>query len=239
MEPRAGTLLGGRVVHAQPAQGFRSGLEPVLLAASIPARAGDAVLEAGSGAGAGLLCLAARVPGINGEGWERDPELAALAAANAAASGLAGLRFVAGDILAVSGPPRFAHAFANPPYHRADGTASPNPARAVAKVAEDGLFAAWTMAMTRVLRPRGTLTVSVPAAVVPACLAAFAAAKCGSICLLPLWPREGRDAKLVLLRARREGRGPFRVLPGLQLHDARGLTARAEEVLRHAQALDF
>ncbi|HJS85951.1 MAG TPA: SAM-dependent methyltransferase, partial [Acetobacteraceae bacterium] len=61
MDVTGGTLLGGRVRYAQPAEGFRSGIEPVLLAAAVPARPGECVLEGGSGAGAGLLCLAARI----------------------------------------------------------------------------------------------------------------------------------------------------------------------------------
>jgi tRNA1Val (adenine37-N6)-methyltransferase len=47
-----GHLLGGRIRYRQPDTGFRSGLEPVLLAASVPARPGEHVLEAGTGAGA-------------------------------------------------------------------------------------------------------------------------------------------------------------------------------------------
>jgi len=63
-----GHLLGGSVQYAQPRHGFRSGIEPVLLAASVPAKAGDRVLEGGSGAGAALLCVAARVAGVDGVG---------------------------------------------------------------------------------------------------------------------------------------------------------------------------
>src|SRR5277367_7136876 len=82
MELTEGHLLGGRVRYAQPRDGFRSGIEPVLLAAAVPARAGERVLEVGSGAGAALLCLAARVSGVVGLGLERDAALAALAADN-------------------------------------------------------------------------------------------------------------------------------------------------------------
>ena len=64
LEITEGTLLGGRVRYAQLGAGFRSGIEPVLLAATIPARCGQVVIEGGSGVGAGLLCLHARVPGI-------------------------------------------------------------------------------------------------------------------------------------------------------------------------------
>ncbi len=90
METTDGYLLGGRVRYAQPKAGFRSGIEPVLLAAAIPARPGEHVLEAGTGAGAGLLCLAARVPGLTGVGIERDPGLTAIAAANGVANGFSG-----------------------------------------------------------------------------------------------------------------------------------------------------
>ena len=82
-----GYLLGGRVRYAQPRQGFRSGIEPVLLAAAVPARAGERVLEGGTGAGAALLCLAARVPGVHGVGIERDGTLVSLARRNASANG--------------------------------------------------------------------------------------------------------------------------------------------------------
>ena len=70
MDVTEGHLLGGRVRYAQPRVGYRTGIEPVLLAAAVAARAGERVLEAGCGAGAGLLCLAARVPGITGLGVE-------------------------------------------------------------------------------------------------------------------------------------------------------------------------
>ena len=49
------SLLGGRVPYVQPTHGHRSGIEPVLLAASIPARAGHMVLEGGAGAGAATV----------------------------------------------------------------------------------------------------------------------------------------------------------------------------------------
>ena len=40
METTEGHLLGGRVRYAQPRAGFRSGIEPVLLASFVPARPG-------------------------------------------------------------------------------------------------------------------------------------------------------------------------------------------------------
>ena len=121
-----GHLLDGRVRYAQPRRGFRSGIEPVLLAAAIPARPGSRVLEGGSGAGAALLCLAARVPGVHGLGIEQDPALVALARQNAAANGWPDLRFMAADIASLPALDAFDHACANPPYHSDAGTPSPD-----------------------------------------------------------------------------------------------------------------
>ncbi len=232
------TLLGGRVRHAQPASGFRSGIEPVLLAAAIPARPGETVLEAGSGAGAGLLCLAGRVPGIVGLGIERDAALVAIATANAAANGFDGLRFRAGDVLAGPIGGGFHHAFANPPYHLDSGTASPDARRRVAKGAEQGLLAAWCGALAAALRPRGTLTLILPAARFAQATAGLHAAGCGGLTLFPLWPRAGVPAKLVLLAGRRDSRSPDRVATGLALHAADGgFTAAAAAILRDGAAL--
>ncbi len=53
-------FLDGRLKILQPAKGYRSGLDSVLLGAAVPARAGERVLEAGAGVGVARLCLPAR-----------------------------------------------------------------------------------------------------------------------------------------------------------------------------------
>lgn len=238
METTDGHLLDGRVRYAQPKAGFRSGIEPVLLAAAVPARPGEHVLEAGTGAGAGLLCLAARVPGLTGVGIERDPRLSAIAAANAVANGFSGLVFLTCAIDAIPPIGSFDHAFANPPYHSASGSPPLGLERRQAKHAEAGVFTDWACALAARLRHHGTLTLVAPAASLPACMQAFAEASCGSGTLLPLWPMLGRDAKLVLLQAKKSGRGGFRVRSGLTLHkEGGGYTPDAEDVLRRGQRL--
>lgn len=237
-ETTDGSLLNGAVRYAQPRTGFRSGIEPVLLAAAVPARSGQSVLEAGSGAGAALLCLARRVPEIAGVGVERDPALVTIAAGNAAANGWPGVRFLAADIADRLDIGLFDHACANPPYHADGGTASPDPGREAARRAGPALFAAWAVAMGRRLRHGGTLTWIASAGALPACMTAFAAAGCPPTALLPLWPREGQPAKLVLLRGVKGSRARLRLLPGLVLHDAAGgFTPSAQAILRDGQKL--
>ncbi len=232
-----GSLLDGRVVYRQPKTGHRSGIEPVLLAASIPARTGAKVLEGGSGAGAALLCLATRVPGIQGLGIECDP--AALACAEANAQHLAGVRFHLADLIQTTWSERFDHAMANPPWHP-PGTASPDLERELARRATESVFAEWARALAAPLRHRGSLTFVLPAAALSAGLAAMTAAGCGSPSLFPLWPRAGQAAKRMLLRTIKNGRGPGRILPGLVLHEADGrFTGAAQAILRDGQRLDL
>jgi tRNA1Val (adenine37-N6)-methyltransferase len=225
-----GYLLAGKVRYHQPTTGFRSGIEPVLLAASVPARGGQRVLEAGTGAGAALLCLAHRVPAILATGVEVDAAVSAVATQNARQSD--GIEIVTGDVLAAPLPALFDHAIANPPYHPPDGSPSPDGGRERAKRGSDALTQAWIARMSGLLRRRGTLTLIVPAWLVPSCLGAMSASGSPCSALFPLWPKVGRSAKLVLLRGIKDGRGPMRVLPGLVLHQEDGsFTHEARAVL--------
>jgi tRNA1Val (adenine37-N6)-methyltransferase len=233
-----GHLLGGRVLYRQPDTGFRSGIEPVLLAASIPARTGDHVLEAGSGSGAALLCLATRVAGVRLTGVEVQPAIADVAIANARANGFADIAIITNRIETASLPQFFDHAMANPPYHQPDGSISPDHARDTAKRGSDPQITAWIARLSGVLRRRGTLTLIVPAAMIPVCLAAMAESRCPCISIFPLWPKPGRPAKLVLLRGIKDARTPLQVIAGMVLHGSDGtFSAAAQAVLADAAAL--
>lgn len=127
----ADSLLGGKVVFYQPAEGYRAAIDPVLLAAAVPARAGEHVLDLGAGAGAAALCLARRVPECRVTGLEIDPALVSIARTNAAENGFGErLEFVAGNVAA---PPRelrpgsFDAVMLNPPYRAENSGTPPRP----------------------------------------------------------------------------------------------------------------
>ncbi len=239
MDLAEGALLAGRVRYWQNREGYRTGIEPVLLAAACPARPGERVLELGTGAGAALLCLAARVPGVHGVGVELDPTMAALARRNLAANGWDDIIVTEADAAGFTADAPFDHAISNPPWHDSASTPSPVPGRRRAKQARGGLLAAWCDAAARALRPGATLTLVLPAALVGNAFEALAGAGLAAPALFPLWPREGRSARLILLQARRGARGAACVLPGAVLHEGPGWSAWADRVLRDGAAISM
>lgn len=237
-------LLGGRIKLLQPVEGYRIAIDPVLLAAAVPAVAGDTVLDVGCGVGAAALCLAARVPGCRITGIEMQRELVRLAGENAARNGVADrVAIMAGDIR--NPPPRlepgsFAHVMANPPYMEA-ATASPSPlpSKAAATVEGAADLAAWARFALAMVRPRGSITFIHRADRLEHLLAQFAG-RAGGIVVLPLWPGAGKLAKRVIVHARKDMAAPTRLLPGLVLHETDGrYTAEADAVLRDAKALSL
>ncbi len=212
-------FLGGRLQIWQPRKGYRAGIDPVLLAAAVNAEPGQSVLDLGCGAGVAVLALARRVAGLDAAGLELQPDYAALARRNAAENGLP-LEVIPGDLQAMPTGLRgrsFDHVIANPPYYdRNHGTTSGDASRETA-LGERLPLAAWIDAATRRLAPRGYLHVIQRADRLPRLLAACDG-RLGGLRLLPLAPRAGRPAELVILRARKGARGAFGMLAPVVLH---------------------
>jgi tRNA1(Val) A37 N6-methylase TrmN6 len=81
-------FLGGALQIRQPIDGYRAATDPVFLAASVLAKAGDTVLELGCGAGVASLCLAWRLPQARVTGLELQSDYAELARMNAQNAGI-------------------------------------------------------------------------------------------------------------------------------------------------------
>ncbi len=237
-------LLGGRIRLRQPASGYRVAIDPIFLAASVPAEPHQSVLDVGCGAGAAMLCLAARVPHTRLVGLEMQRELVRLAGDNAILNALeARVSVMIGDLL--HPPPRlspgaFDHVMANPPFNE-PGRASPaaQPGKAASTVEGDADLAAWVRFSLAMVRPKGTVTFIHRADRIDALLAEIAG-RAGEIVVYPLWPGEDRAASRILVRARKQVAAPARLAPGLVLHRSDGRpTERAESVLREGRGLDL
>jgi tRNA1(Val) A37 N6-methylase TrmN6 len=240
----ADSLLGGKVMFYQPAEGYRAAIDPVLLAAGVPASAGDLVLDLGAGAGAASLCLARRVPECRVSGLEIDPALVSIARTNAAENGFGEwLEFFAGNVAAPPyelRPGSFDAVMLNPPYRPEDsGTPSPFATKQRANEEGEADLGVWLRVALEMVKPKGSIVVVHRADRLDE-IVAHLAGKAGEIAILPLWPKAGKPAKRLVLRARKGIRTGAMVLPGLVLHQDSGkYTEAAEAVLRDGAALDF
>lgn len=235
-------FLGGRLHLRQPARGFRAGIDSVLLAASVPAKRGDRILELGAGAGVAALCLAARVEGVHIEGIERERSLVVLARENAAANDLAvRVRFHEGD---ATRPPAkseaFDHVMMNPPYNDpAKGTPAPHRGKRKALAECDAALTAWIAHARDALKPGGRLTLVFRAdrasLLWPLLRDGF-----GATAMLPLFPDRQRPARRILVAAAKGGTFDLHFAASLTLHAAASkYTPEADALLRGAASLDW
>jgi tRNA1(Val) A37 N6-methylase TrmN6 len=236
-------ILGGRIRLRQPKHGYRAAIDPVFLAASVPAVRGDRVLDLGTGVGAASLCLALREPGCRVSGIEINRDLVRLAADNIALNDMGSrVDVMVGDLIRPPSrlvPGSFHHVMANPPYaEEGQGTPPPDPGKARANVEGEATLVHWMRMALMMLRPRGTVTFIHRADRLDAILAELYG-KAGGIVVYPLWPdRTSRPAKRVLVRAAKGSQTPFRLAAGLVLHESGGgYSQAADQVLRDGAPL--
>lgn len=236
-------FLGGLVNLWQPRKGYRAGVDPVLLAASIPAVSGQRVLELGCGVGAAILCLGARVQGLSLTGVERETVYANLALRNGAGA----LEVVQADIATLPLTLRqrqFDHVLANPPYWRRGASVAADDPMREAALGEQTSLALWVKVAAKRLAPKGLMHVIHRAERLPDLLAALPH-DMGSIEVLPIAARVGRGAERIILRARKSGRADFRLHGPLILHrgevhaDGDQYTLSVHKALRTGAALPF
>lgn len=238
-------VLGGRLVLRQPLRGHRFGHDAILLAAAVPAHAGEQAIELGAGVGAAGLAMARRVDGLGVTLVEIDPVLTALAQENAVRNGLAPrARTICLDVAASAAafaavglvPESADRVLMNPPFNPPLNP-SPDRGRRMARIASHGTLTVWLRAAARLLRPSGTVALIWRADGLGDVLAALAA-DFGAITILPIHPKPGMPAIRVLARAAKGHGGSLSLLPGLVLADADGRpSAAAEAVLRDGAIL--
>ncbi|MBI1360888.1 MAG: SAM-dependent methyltransferase [Alphaproteobacteria bacterium] len=235
-------FLSGTVTVVQPAQGYRAGLDAVLLAAAIEAGAGERIAEAGTGAGAALLCAARRLADVRLAGFERDAAMIPLVREGIALNGFAdraGVEIADVSNRNAAAENAYDQSFANPPYFEPGSVRAPSPGRQSAYLAEAPLKD-WVLFLHYITRPGGRITLIHRAAAL-ADLLELLNSRTGEIEVLPVRPAPGAAAHRVLVRGRKGlRRGPVRLYDGLVLHETVGgpSTPRAASVLAGG-ALDW
>ena len=238
-------FLGGKLRVKQPKKGYRAGIDPVLLAASVNAHTGDNILDLGCGVGVASLCLSYRISGLNTYGVEIQSDYAALASENGKLNSI-DLNVINADIAKLPGPLRqmqFDHVIANPPYF--DGLASTssfNQGRDISRILNTPLVD-WVSIMAQRLKQKGwahlIYRVDQFDTLFPLLISRF-----GSFVLTPIVPRAEREAELMIIHMRKSGKAAFRLESPLCLHkglnhieDASDYTEKVEDILRGRGAL--
>jgi tRNA1(Val) A37 N6-methylase TrmN6 len=226
-------FLGGRLTVAQPANGFRAGLDSVLLGASIGQSAGP-LLDLGAGVGTAALVALADHESTDATLVESDPAMIALAAENLAHNGFAArARVLELDVTAPGRTrsaagleaDRYAAVIANPPFFEA-GTA-PAATRAAARHMTAEALDSWVKTAATHAAPGGEIIFIHVAERLAALLQSFTA-RFGAITVLPLTPRDGEPAHRILIRGIKGSRAPLTLLASRALHTPAGRQFRPE-----------
>lgn len=236
-------FLGGRITLIQPQKGYRAGTDAVLLAAAVPAGAGQTALELGCGTGAAALCLATRVKGVKITGVEAQDRYARLARQSAQHNGLpievvtARIEELPSDVTARN----FDHVFANPPYFSLDAVTPPVAHdKSIAHSHEAYALAEWITVGKRRLNPGGTLTLIHRTEALTELLMALANGF-GDVEVIPISSRPARAATRVILRARKGRKGPLSLHAPLVMHaggDGNAFSQLAREILETGRAIN-
>jgi tRNA1(Val) A37 N6-methylase TrmN6 len=237
-------ILGNKILIKQPKQGYRAGIDPIILAAAMQPNKGDTVLDIGTGVATAALCLATRINDIKITGIEQQRNLVRFATDNVRFNNFHDrIEIISGDLM--SPPPRlsggtFAHVMANPPYFEHEKTRpSPYESKAISNQEGSATLEQWLRFCLLMIKPKGTITFIYRAERIDELMSYFYN-KLGDIKIMPLWPCYQKSAKLVLIKGVKGSYGKCELLRGLSLHQPNGYyTNEAEEILRNAKALNW
>jgi tRNA1(Val) A37 N6-methylase TrmN6 len=266
METTLNGILNHRVMLEQPKHDFRVAVDTVLLAAAVPAQAGDRVLDLGCGVGGAMLCVAARVPGIVAVGIEIQNELVEICQRNIGRNGFATAEVFCGDVmklesaifgesgaipLSLAGGVRggldqpvlsasFDHVLMNPPYHdEATHDVSTHKSKRRANAGQGDELAGWISAVARALKDDGTLTI-IHRADRESEILNIAAGHFGGAEILHILPKQDMPPKRVILRLCKNKRHASTSSNIFILHNQDGTYApQADAILRGAMPLNF
>ncbi|HVR62752.1 MAG TPA: methyltransferase [Polyangia bacterium] len=237
-ETTTDTLLRGRITLLQPARGFRSSLDPVLLAGFLAPPFGR-MLDIGCGTGALAFLLLTADPNSSGVAVELQPRLARLARAGAARNGFASrLAVIEGDVAALADADLPSASFdlvaTNPPFRRTSaGLPSPDGEKARAHHEITLTLPQWSAVAARVVRPGGRVAAIFAAERLGELLAQLDADGLAAARVRAVHPEADRPATRVLVEARRAPRASLVLEPPLVVHGTHGTGRRfSEEVAR-------
>jgi tRNA1Val (adenine37-N6)-methyltransferase len=223
------SLLRGRVRLVQPRRGFRSSLDPVLLAGFLAPPYGR-VLDLGAGTGALGFLLLARDPSAIGVAVEVQPRLARCVRLGIDRNGWADRWVVQEADARVGAWGKFDLVATNPPFQPVGtGVLPPDEERAIAHHEVRLRLDEWVAVAAGSLAAQGRVGVVFPAERADPLRDALAAAGLGAQRVREVLPEAGRPPRRVLVEATR-GQGAVMESP-LVVHEGGGYSREVREML--------
>ena len=237
------SFLGGGIKIWQPKKGYRAGIDPILLAASVNVIEGQKVLDLGCGVGTASFALGYRVKNIELYGIEIQKAVADMANLNSEENGIE-LKLECSNITKLSSnitSKSFDHVIANPPYFdRKTSVRSINLAKEKS-FGDTCPISDWLKVAAKRAKPKGFVHFIVRSDRLPEMFRNMPNSL-GSLVITPILSRKNENAKLTILHARKNGRAGFIISSPIILHPLKSASQEkylpeVDRVLRNGASL--
>ena len=237
------SFLGGGIKIWQPKKGYRAGIDPILLAASVNVSEGQKVLDLGCGVGTASFAIGYRVKNVELYGIEIQKVFVDLANLNSEENGIE-LKLECSNISNLSSninSKSFDHVIANPPYFdRKTSVRSEN----VSKEKSFGdtcSISEWLKVAAKRVTPKGFVHFIIRSDRLPEVFSNMPNSL-GSLVITPIFSRKNENAKLSILHAKKNGRAGFIISPPIILHPLKSdsrekYVPKVDQVLRNGASL--
>ena len=237
MEYSVDKFLGDKVLLKQSKKGLRATSDSVLVAALVPVKNGESVLDVGAGNGVIGCCLNARVP-CQITAIETQPDLCSLIQENADLNKTK-MEVIQQDIFSkydlLKGK-LFHHVVTNPPFYEISKNTRQNPEQRKAYVQNFDLKK-WMEYCLKHLRAKGTFNLIHRPEMLGQILPVLEK-KLGNIEIFPIISKEGEPAKRILIRGILNKKGCSTLHSPLIMHTKENKrTELAEKILRFGGAI--
>ena len=237
------SFLGGGIRIWQPKKGYRAGIDPILLAASVNVSAGQKVLDLGCGVGTASFAIGYRVKNVELYGIEIQKVFADLANLNSKENGIE-LQIECTNISNLSPnitSKNFDHVIANPPYFDRKFSVSGMNFSKEKSFGDTCTISEWLKVAAKRAKPKGFVHFIVRSDRLMEIFTNMPNSL-GSLVITPIISRKNQNAKLTILHAKKNGRAGFIISSPIILHPLKSdsrkkYVPKVDKVLRNGASL--
>ena len=237
------SFLGGGIRIWQPKKGYRAGIDPILLAASVNVSAGQKVLDLGCGVGTASFAIGYRVKNVELYGIEIQKVFADLADLNSKENGIefqvecANISKLSSNITSKN----FDHVIANPPYFDRKSSVRGINVSKEKSFGDTRPISEWLKVAAKRAKPKGFVHFIVRSDRLMEIFTNMPNSL-GSLVITPVISRKNENAKLTILHAKKNGRAGFIISSPIVLHPLKSdsrekYVPEVDKVLRNGASL--